>query len=89
MSSDVVLPTILSVISENIFVNVKIVLSTLFTDNKLLPGSGYESVLKQVSVPVVSNKKCNLPGWRNCVVKACMLCAGDINIDPCGGDSGS
>ena len=51
-------------------------------------GSGYESVMKEVSVPMISNQRCNQPNWRNCVIRACMMCAGDVNIDPCDGDSG-
>ncbi|XP_076820242.1 uncharacterized protein LOC143465698 [Clavelina lepadiformis] len=54
----------------------------------LTQGSGYESVMKEVSVPMISNQRCNQPNWRNCVIRACMMCAGDVNIDPCDGDSG-
>uniref|UniRef100_H2ZEK6 Peptidase S1 domain-containing protein n=1 Tax=Ciona savignyi TaxID=51511 RepID=H2ZEK6_CIOSA len=44
-------------------------------------GTGHDGVLKEVSVPLISNDQCNRPDWRNCVIRACMMCAGDLNSD--------
>ena len=39
-------------------------------------------------MPSFTNEQCAHPDWRGCLVRSCMLCAGDINADPCDGDSG-
>nr|XP_039271336.1 integumentary mucin C.1-like [Styela clava] len=46
------------------------------------------NILKEVDVPLYSNQQCNKPDWRNCAVRACMMCAGELNADACEGDSG-
>jgi len=52
------------------------------------PGTGYPNILKEVSVPHITNEQCNRPDWRNCVVRGCMMCAGAYKAAPCEGDSG-
>ncbi|XP_078483083.1 uncharacterized protein LOC101242330 isoform X2 [Ciona intestinalis] len=51
-------------------------------------GTGHDNVLKEVSVPLITNEQCNRRDWRNCVIRACMMCAGELSNDPCDGDSG-
>jgi len=54
----------------------------------LTRGIGNSKVLQEVEVPLISNEQCNQPDWRNCVIRPCMLCAGDQDKAPCDGDSG-
>ena len=46
-------------------------------------GTGYSNMLKQVSIPLISNEQCNDERWRSCGVRSCMLCAGKENASPC------
>ena len=50
--------------------------------------TGYADVLKQVSIPLVSNEQCNDGRWRGCTIRSCMICAGAKEKAPCAGDSG-
>jgi len=50
--------------------------------------TGHADLLKQVSIPLVSNAQCNDYNWRGCTIRSCMMCAGAKGRAPCAGDSG-
>ena len=45
--------------------------------------TGHADVLKQVSIPLVSNEQCNDFNWRGCTIRSCMMCAGAYGRAPC------
>jgi hypothetical protein len=45
--------------------------------------TGHADVLKQVSIPLVSNEQCNDFNWRGCTIRSCMMCAGAMGRAPC------